>query len=518
MYGVNFQDSKEWVQTLNSLPLLESLYFGDNNLTTIPTSIIGLNFTSLKTLPIDGNEFNSRIPDWIGQLTTLTTLELLSCSFVGQIPSQLDNLTSLNFLALGEHYLKGPMPSLHNLKNLTELYIWNVNIGEDIRMVVNKLPNDTLDKLEIFWLLNTSLIGNLTGWVSKMPNLKELVLSYNNLNGMLPTTIGNLTSLETLCLNKNNFTGEVSEAHLTGLSNLKWLILGPNYLNLTMNMNLIPPFQVEYLFLPNCKLGPYFPLWLQNQSQIIRIVLSNTEIAEMVPHWFWNLQSLSFIDLSYNHMRGGLPLSMEHLTNLNVLFFNNNLFEGGIPHLPQSIEYVDLSNNLFSGNIPHCFPNALVVVNMAHNNLSGAISSSIGNLNLLRILKLNNNSLKGQLPLELKFCQHLIVLDLGENKFEGQIPKWIGENLRNLTFLRLRSNLFSGTIPIQLVKLQYLQILDLSDNKIFGMIPQDMGFLSSMAFLDGNSDNSAYGDFVRLHSLNNVFNTVPEVKPAKQRV
>ncbi|KAJ4789665.1 Receptor-like protein kinase HAIKU2 [Rhynchospora pubera] len=499
MVSVNFQDSREWTQALNTLPLLESLYLGENNLTTIPTSITGLNFTSLKTFSIHENEFNSRIADWIGKLTTLTRLELWSCSFVGQIPSQLDNLTSLNTLYLGEDYLEGPMPQLHNLKNLTKLDIWDVNIGEDIRVVVNKLASDTLDKLEFLYLENVSLTGNLNGWMSKMPNLKELILSHNNLNGPLPTVIGNLTSLEYLSLNNNNFTGEVSEAHVIGLSNLKQLDLSSNNLNLTVNMSWVPPFRLNYLSLSGCKLGPYFPLWLQNQSQMSDIELSNTGIVEAVPHWFWNSQSLYYIDLSYNHMKGRLPLNLEHLTNLIVLLLHNNLFEGGIPYLSQSIIYVDLSDNLFSGNIPHGLPNSLIVMNMAHNNLYGAIPSSIGNLNLLEALQLNNNNLTGELPSELQFCQNLTVLDLGENKFEGIIPKWMGENLRNLTILRLRSNLFFGTIPIQLIKLRYLQILDLANNKFFGMIPQNMDFLLSMTFRDGNNNNnSAYNDFVRL--------------------
>ncbi|KAJ4769405.1 LRR receptor-like serine/threonine-protein kinase GSO1 [Rhynchospora pubera] len=304
MTEVDFQDSREWAQALNTLPLLQDLYLADNNLTTIPISIIGLNFSSLETLSIMENKFNSRIHDWIGKLTTLTTLELLLCSFVGQIPCQLNNLTSLNLLYLWEDYLEGPMPPLHNLKNLTTLAILDVNIGEDIRVVVNKLASETLDKLESLSLFNVSLTGNLNGWMSTMPDLKELYLSYNNLNGTLPNVIGNLTSLEYLYLNKNNFTGEVSKAHLAGLSNLKDLDLGSNNLNLTMNINWVPPFELQYLFLSGCKLGPYFPLWLQNQSQIKEIDLSNTEIVETVPHWFWNLRSLFSIDLSYNLVEG----------------------------------------------------------------------------------------------------------------------------------------------------------------------------------------------------------------------
>ncbi|KAJ1685155.1 hypothetical protein LUZ63_016545 [Rhynchospora breviuscula] len=351
MFQVNLEDSREWVQVLNTLPLLQSLYLGSNNLTTISSSITVVNFSSLGILSIQENEFNSRIPNWIGDLTKLTMLELLFCSFVGRVPNQLGNLTKLNKLYLLD-YLEGPMPPLLNLNNLTELDITYVDLKEDISRVVSKLANDTLEKIELFWLYGTSLTGNLNGWISKMSNLKVLTLSYNNLNGTIPNAIGNLTSLECLFLDKNYFSGMIYEAHLANLSNLKELNLDSNYITVIVDTNWIPQFQLYFLYVSGCKLGPHFPSWLQNQSLITNIDMSNTEISDIVPNWFWNLPSLTSIDLSNNNMSGRLPLNLEHLTNLNALLLGNNRFEGEIPSLPYVVEYIDMSNNLFSGHLP----------------------------------------------------------------------------------------------------------------------------------------------------------------------
>ncbi|KAJ4775634.1 LRR receptor-like serine/threonine-protein kinase GSO1 [Rhynchospora pubera] len=233
-WKINFLDSREWAQALNTLPLLQTLYLGANNLTTIPASINGPNFPSLKILSVWDNSFTTRIPDWIGNLTKITELLLWNCSFVGPIPSQLDNLASLETLVLSNNNLEGPMPPLHNLRNLTQLWIGDVNIGQDIREVMSKLSNDTLDKLQVLRLYNSSLHGNLTGWVSKLRSLITLDLSNNNLDGTIPTEIGNITSLETLDLSNNFFTGEFSKAHVTGISNLKVLYLDFNNLNGTI--------------------------------------------------------------------------------------------------------------------------------------------------------------------------------------------------------------------------------------------------------------------------------------------
>ncbi|KAJ3672516.1 hypothetical protein LUZ60_007237 [Juncus effusus] len=69
--AINLQDSKEWVQALNMLPSLETLILAGNNLTTIPSSLSTVNFSSLTSFELVSNNFSSRIPTWIGQLTSL---------------------------------------------------------------------------------------------------------------------------------------------------------------------------------------------------------------------------------------------------------------------------------------------------------------------------------------------------------------------------------------------------------------------------------------------------------------
>ncbi|KAJ4783120.1 LRR receptor-like serine/threonine-protein kinase GSO1 [Rhynchospora pubera] len=521
MSEINFLDSREWTQALNTLPLLQTLYLGANNLTTIPASINGPNFPSLKILSVWDNSFTTRIPDWIGKLTKLTTLQLASCSFVGPIPNQLDNLSLLKTLDLSGNNLEGPMPPLHNLRNLTQLSINDVNIGQDIREVMSKLSNDTLDKLQVLCLSNSSLHGNLTGWVSKLSSLNMLELSYNNLNGTIPTEIGNITSLETLGLGSNFFTGEFSKAHVTGLSNLKELDLGFNNITITVGRQRVPPFQLEELSLSGCKLGPHFPPWLQNQTRMNFIDLSNTGIADIVPNWFWNYSDMyiKFIDLSNNQMTGMLPLSLENLKNLEYLGLSNNSFEGGLPLLPQSILYVilsynglsgplphhveapylsvlDLSNNLLngtiehltcgldeliilcleqnnlSGNLPQCWPSTLRIVNMARNLLNGTIEHLSCGLHDLTILNLAENSFYGNLP----HCwpTTLKVVNLANNKLSGTIPNSMG-SLIFLEILQLNNNSLTGELPSELQFCHNLIVLDVGENKFSGQIPYWIG-------------------------------------------
>jgi Leucine-rich repeat (LRR) protein len=122
----------------------------------------------------------------------------------------------------------------------------------------------------------------------------------------------------------------------------------------------------------------------------------------------------------------------------------------------------------------------LVVLNLANNNLSGEIPSSVGSLFSLQTLSLNKNSLYGELPMSLKNCSMLKFLDLSRNQLSGEIPAWIGESLSSLMFLSLQSNEFIGSIPLHLCQLTNLRILDLSQNTISGAIPKCLNNLTTM--------------------------------------
>ncbi|KAJ3672514.1 hypothetical protein LUZ60_007235 [Juncus effusus] len=538
--GINLQDSKECVKALNMIPSLETLNLESNNLTTIPSCLSTVNFTSLTSFVLAANNFNSRIPAWIGQLTSLRKLVLSDNLFFGPIPLNLfSNLGSLNSLFIYDS-LEGPIPSLNNLHNLTYLFLGAININEDIKELLSKFSNEALGKLESLGLRNSNLIGNLTGCLNKMPNLIELLLDGNKLNGTIPAEIWKQSNFLSLSLSGNSFTGEISELHLTGLSKLEYLDLSSNFINITINSNWVPPFQLLYLDLSACKLGPAFPSWLHNQFKLFELNLSNSRISDRMPDWFWNLSSLYSMDLSSNRIRGRLPLSLDHLTELNIIQLSNNQFHGAIPALPSSLHTLDfscnaiseplsqefeapflftliLSNNLLNGSIgqsicglislgvldlssnyihgdlPHCWPNTLQVANLANNKINGTIPSSISSLNMLSVLQLNNNSLTGLLPSGMQFCKNLSIIDLGENEFYGQIPEWLGETLPNLNILRLRSNFFHGNIPSQVVHHRNLQVLDLADNNLFGSIPQNLDNMVAMTSPNQDPErNSSY--------------------------
>ncbi|WVY90864.1 hypothetical protein V8G54_036378, partial [Vigna mungo] len=73
-------------------------------------------------------------------------------------------------------------------------------------------------------------------------------------------------------------------------------------------------------------------------------------------------------------------------------------------------------------------------------------------------------------------CLNLSLLDLSHNQFSGRIPDSLG-NLVRLNSLFLNNDLLSGTIPPTLGRCSNLYRLDLSHNRLTGSIPLKMAGL-----------------------------------------
>ncbi|XP_042418835.1 receptor-like protein 46 [Zingiber officinale] len=529
MSNLNLSDAfHNLVSTINMLPSLQQLNLHDCIISNIPLSLnFPLNLTSLTTLDLSWNNFNSSFPNWLSNLTSLSSLKLEACEIRGTLPTEIRNLISLTHLDLPWNLLSSPLPdTLWKLKHLTYLDLSSNLLGNSLPLGIMNLSS-----LSTLHLNNCSLSGPIPSELGNLTTLNGLSLESNLLSGLIPHDIGKLVDLEYLELSINSFEGDITEFHLSNLTKLKALILSENpFLTIAIDHKWTPPFQLKLISLGSCKLGPRFPTWLRSQQSIRFMHLYNTSIEGNLPEWFWNsFSTIYFLDLSHNKISGTLPVSLESLTDIYYLNFGSNLLEGPIPHLPPKLSLLDLSDNAFSGSlpptlftpqleylilsynqingsipssicnfltfqhlnlsnnqisgeIPQCWQegSSLYYISLGNNMLFGEIPSSLGNLMRLEFLHLNNNNLKGHLPSSLQNCNQLLVVDLGDNKFSGNIPLWIGQSWQWLRILQLGSNMFNGNIDPQLGYLGDLQIIDFANNKLSGLIPHSFGNFSTL--------------------------------------
>ncbi|KAB8102914.1 hypothetical protein EE612_035017, partial [Oryza sativa] len=320
----------------------------------------------------------------------------------GSIPVSLLNASHLQKLSLANNSLCGPIPLFGSLQNLTKL-----------DMAYNMLEaND--------WSFVSSL--------SNCSRLTELMLDGNNLQGNLPSSIGNLSSsLEYLWLRNN----QISWLIPPGIGNLKSLnMLYMDYNYLTGN---IPP-TIGYL------------------HNLVFLSFAQNRLSGQIPGTIGNLVQLNELNLDGNNLSGSIPESIHHCAQLKTLNLAHNSLHGTIPvHIFKIFslsEHLDLSHNYLSGGIPQEVGNLINLnkLSISNNRLSGNIPSALGQCVILESLELQSNFLEGIIPESFAKLQSINKLDISHNKLSGKIPEFLA-SFKSLINLNLSFNNFYGPLP-----------------------------------------------------------------------
>ncbi|CAL9186821.1 unnamed protein product [Musa hybrid cultivar] len=191
MSEANLSNATNWLYTVNSIPKLRVLCLSDANLPSVPSPLPPFNLTAMARLDLSKNyNIMATMLRWLSNATSLDTLIFLAiCSITGQIPPSVGNLTELEYLDLSSNNVVGSIP-------------------ETIGSMVH---------LETLNLFDNSVAGQLPETMGRLHCLKSLDIAYNELSGQLPTTMGDLCNLTLLDLSYNNIAGELTDL-LSGLS------------------------------------------------------------------------------------------------------------------------------------------------------------------------------------------------------------------------------------------------------------------------------------------------------------
>ncbi len=302
-------------------------------------------------------------------------------------------------------------------------------------------------------------------------SVTDINLIWNNLNGYIPSEIGNLANLETLHLDGNGLSGEIPE-DFQELQKLRELSLANTGYEGHVTVILSFLSNLEYLDLRYISLSGNTFWNLSHLSSLKTLYLDGTSLSGTIHPDLGNLSNLEILSLENNDLTGDIPVEIGNLTNLKTLKMGYNSLSGTIP-----TEIGGLSD--------------LSVLTLSGNSLSGEIPSSIGNLLNLQVLELADNSLSGSIPAEIGDLGSLTHLRLNHNNLSGPIPNEIG-NLSNLYILMLHSNRLSGALPAGIGNLASLDYLAVYDNLLEGAIPEEMATMSSLtrAYLSGNAFSS----------------------------
>jgi Leucine-rich repeat (LRR) protein len=199
-----------------------------------------------------------------------------------------------------------------------------------------------------------------------------------------------------------------------------------------------------------------FPVGFADMTKLEWLVLVGNKMTGSLPEGFLVNSPLIRLFLSNNAFTGPLPVSLGAISTLTQISLNNNKFTGGIPNelsTLANLANLDLSNNNFQFAIPEGIYQIATLEKLyldGNVNLIGTVSSNIGNLSGLNVLRLGGTRVGGVLPTELYGLFNLAELDLTGARFSGAISEDFALLAGSLRILSLANNSFVGSVPAAL--------------------------------------------------------------------
>ncbi|KAK1430079.1 hypothetical protein QVD17_12579 [Tagetes erecta] len=310
----------------------------NDRVTIIKLSSMGLNgmlpenigqLTELQILDLSYNKgLSGPLTSAIGDLKKLTTLILVGCGFSGPIPDTIGNLESLVFLSLNSNGFTGQIPA--SVGNLTNLYWLDLSANKLIGTIpvsnlIMPVGLDKLTRAKHFHLGDNQLSGGIPPKLfNSSMKLIHLLLENNRLTGTIPSTLGLVTSLQVVRLDRNLLRGNVP-SNINSLINVTEMFLSNNQLtgpipDLT-GMNVL-----NYIDLSNNSFDQSnVPSWLSTIKALTTIKMQKTNLDGEVPAALFSIPQLQNVDLSNNLINGTLNISSNPSSELELVDLRSNL-------------------------------------------------------------------------------------------------------------------------------------------------------------------------------------------------
>ncbi|XP_020693988.2 receptor-like protein EIX2 [Dendrobium catenatum] len=442
-------------QPLNRLSSLRELHISSCQVVGIVQNLPFINLTSLQVMDISFNSFNSLIPKWFANLSSLVHLDLSNAAFYGPIP-EIFRISSFKIIDLST----------------------NNNLTTDI----------------------SELLGG--NW----RQIESIRLASNGVQGFLPHSIGNLTSLVELNLFDNSIEGGIPSS-MGKICNLETLFLEGNKLTLALP---------KFLEVQGCLSDKP----LQN---LYYFSMSVNGIGGTLPEWLGELQNLSVLDLSYNMITGFIPPSLGNLSHLTQLGLDGNQLNGTLPltlGYLSKLKFFGFSSNQLTGTVneEHFLKlSSLKIFLISSNSLTLKFSSSWVPPFQIRNLAMSSCKLGSQFPSWIKTQRELQFFDISNSSISGKIPNWFWEDLSlNLSLLNISFNKFKGRIPDPM-KIAPFADVDMRNNLFSGSIPMPSTQVEQLDFSCNQFSGTIPSNFGQLQpyiihlslAYNNLSGTIP---------
>ncbi|XP_069152490.1 LRR receptor-like serine/threonine-protein kinase EFR [Solanum lycopersicum] len=164
----------------------------------IPEAIF--NISSLEVIDFSFNKLSGRIPSTTGlHLPNLEELYLGENQLEGEIPLFITNASKLQILSLSQNFLTGTIPTnLGNLRELRHMFLHHNQLTNEPTERELRFFNSLADcrMLRYLQVGNNPLSGVLPNSIGNLSStIENFIIANAHINGLIPTSIGNLSVL-----------------------------------------------------------------------------------------------------------------------------------------------------------------------------------------------------------------------------------------------------------------------------------------------------------------------------------
>jgi hypothetical protein len=419
--------------------------------------------------------------------TQLEVYQINSNRFSGMIiPSTLDyqggGVTTINrqlkYLFLQNNHFTGSIPSsFYYYPSLLQLYLNNNQLASSL--VNQHFCEGNWKNLLIFSVSNNRLTGELTdSCLAKLAQLREIKLSTNHFSSTFPSSLlnGVIPDIQKIFLMNNAFYGSLPSAvAYSKLRKLDTFYLSNNHLTGTLPLTLWNITSLSTIAIQqNHFSGPIIAF---SPSSLIRSSIR------------WKKSSLSIIDLTSNHFTGTLPEELFLLPKLTNLFVVRSCLSQELPNslrvcssnkLLQRLSLDGMNSNCQSTINSQFFQDLedykclfssfprLSLLHLSSLSFKGTLPFNVSSS--LVDLAISQNYLTGSIPISYQRDKFWLKLDLSYNKLSGKLYETEAEDNdissgtlslgfnRNMS-LSLQANRLSGTVPSAYASLKNINVL-----------------------------------------------------------
>ncbi|KAM3748471.1 hypothetical protein ACB098_05G111300 [Castanea mollissima] len=260
-------------------------------------------------------------------------LYLKGQDLAGVLPRSMVKLPYLKSLDLSRNFLSGNIPHEWASAKLESLSLTVNNLSGPIPSFLGDITT-----LAYMHALNKNLYIENNLFSGKLVNMKNLILSANNLSGELPVALTNLTKLKELRISSNNFTGRMPDFFRSWKQLEKLEIQASGFEGPIPSSNSILSNLTE-LMLKGCNISGPIPSYISDMTHLLTLDLSFNRLDGIIPY-FGGLTKLTYLCLTSNLLTGSVPnwiMSRDSRYQIDLSY--NNLVEHSAPTCPDNITF-----------------------------------------------------------------------------------------------------------------------------------------------------------------------------------